>query len=211
MENTKQKNIAEMKEALNELNMSTDGRTLIQDNKLFFPYKDINYRCRMPNQRELTEAEEIQNKHKVNLIQQDGTITKKQLIKLLKEKQDVDIPELEKQKLKLQEDLQNVYLEGAIITSDEPVKINKYKEKKKLIEEKFLDITIEISEFLTPSIEEQSKIQYFKYLAYLCTEKQIEDKDEFEPVWENFEAYQKNNDGLSIKTVESIHTLILSI
>ena len=207
------KNIKEedIKEILEDINMNMDGSSLIQKNEIFFEYKDKAYRCIMPNQRQQSEAEQAQNKYKIKLLQEDGTLTRKQLVKVLKNKQDIDITILEKTKTKLQEELQTVYLELAVVPTDNPAKIQEIKQKKAEIEAKFMDITIEIVELISPCIEEQAKIQYFKYLAYLCTEKHIKDTEDFKRIWQTYEEFENNNTGLSFKSVESIQTLLLSV
>ncbi len=211
MEKVSQERIDELKESLRDIQLNMDDKSLIQNNKFLFTYQNKNYSCRMPNQRELSEADQAQNKYKIILIQQEGTITKKKLIKILKEKQDIDIDALEKKKFKLQEDLQTVYLELAVVPTDNPNKINQIKEKKQAVEEEFMQISIEIVEMLAPCIEEQTKIQYYKYLSYLCTDKKIEDKDEFESVWKSFTEFENDNTGLSHKCIEGVQTLLLSV
>jgi len=204
-------NEEDIKEMLKDINMNMDGSSLIQKNEIVFEYKDKTYRCVMPNQRQQSEAEQAQNKCKIKLLQEEDTLTRKQLIKVLKDKQEIDIAVLEKAKGKLQEDLQTVYLELAVVPTDNPIKIQEIKQKKSEIESKFMDITIEIVELLSPCIEEQAKIQYFKYLGYLCTEEHIKDTEDFKRIWQTYEEFENNNTGLSFKSVESIQTLLLSV
>ena len=211
MEKITKERMEELTETLKDAQLNIDGKSLIQNNKFLFSYQNKNYSCRMPNQREQSEADQAQNIYKISLIKQEGTITKKQLIKVLKENQDIDIAELEKNKLKLQDELQTVYLELAVVPSDDTGKINQVTEKKKVVEEKFMQVSIEIVEMLAPCIEEQTKIQYFKYLAYLCTYQKIADKDEYEQTWKSFEEFENDSTGLSYKGVEGIQTLLLSV
>lgn len=211
MEKVSEERMDELKESLKDIQLNMDGKSLIQDNKYIFTYQNKSYSCRTPNQREQSEADQEQNKYKIDLIQQEGTVTKKQLIKILKEKQDIDIEELEKQKLKLQEDIKIVYLELAVVPTDNPEKISQIKKKKKAVEDQFMQVSIEIGEMIAPCIEEQARIQFYKYLSYLCTDKKVEDKNEFEPIWKSFEEFQNDNTGLSYKCLEGIQTLLLSV
>ena len=110
-----------------------------------------------------------------------------------------------------QEELQAVYLELAIVPTDDIGKINQIKQKKAKIEEKFMAISIEIVEMLAPAIEEQTKIHYVKYLGYLCTNKQVDTTDKFKPVWSSFDEFENDSTGLSFKCVEAMQNLLLSV
>lgn len=202
--------IAQIKDLLKEMDINPVNQSLIQDNKIIFPFKDKIHRVHMPNQMEQTKAEETQNKLKIKLIQEDGTITRKKLIKVLKEKQDIDIDELEKEKEKLRQELQDVYLDLAILPSDDIDKIEDIKQKKNKIEVKFMEITIEVIEMLSPCIEEQVKASYYKYLAYLCTDTRIQE-DAFEKSWKDYDEFGKDETGLPCKAIENLQSLLLSI
>ena len=202
--------IAQIKDLLKEMDINPANQSLIQENRIIFPYQTKVYRVHMPNQMEQTLAEQAQNKLKIKLIQEDGTITRKKLIKALKEKQDIDIAELEKEKEKLRQELQDTYLDLAIVNSDELDKIEDIREKKNKIESKFMDITIEIIEMLSPCIEEIVKAEYYKHLAYLCTDTQIQE-DAFEKTWKDYEEFGKDETGLTYKAIENLQSLLLSI
>lgn len=202
--------IAQIKDLLKDIDINSTNPSMIQDNKSIFSFKDNFYRATMPNQMEQTLAEQAQNKIKIKLIQEKGNIGRKQLIKNLKENLNIDIVELEKDKEKLRIELQDLYLDLAIVNSDEVEKIEELREKKNNIESKFMEITIEIIEHLIPSIEEQIKALYYKYLAYLCTERQI-NEGIFERVWKSYDDFGKDRTGLTYKAIENIQTLLLSI
>ena len=210
MEQLSPKKIAQIKELLKEMDINPANQSLIQENKIIFPFKNKIYRVSMPNQKAQTLAEQTQNKFKIKLIQEDGTITRKRLIKALKEKQDIDIIELEKKKEKLRIELQDIYLDLAGVDSIEIEKIEELRKKKNKIESEFMDISIEVIEMLSPCIEEQIKAEYYKYLAYLCTEKQL-GQDEFEIVWKNYEEFGQDDTGLTYKAIEYLQSLLLSI
>lgn len=210
MKELKPEKIAQIKQILKELDVNPSNQSLIQDNKIIFLHNDKVYRCRMPNQKEQTTAEQMQNKLKIRLIQEDDTITRKRLIQVLKEKQNVDIKKLEEEKNKLRDELQDAYLDLAVVPSDDKDKIEQLRSKKNNIEEKFMEITIEIVEMLSPCIEEQIKIKYYKYLAYVCSEKQVKEND-FEKIWDNFDQFEEEKTGLSYKSIEALQTLLLNI
>ncbi len=210
MEQLSPEKIAEIKNLLKEMNVNGANQSIIQDNKLIFTKDEKIYRCFMPSQIQQTEAEARQNALKVKLIQSDDTITRKRLIKVLKEKQDIDIVELEKDKEKVLQELKDVQLDLAMTLSDNPKKVQELSAKVLEIEEKFMDVTIEIMTFLSPCIEEQVKSSYYKYLAYTCTEKQIEG-EKFDKVWTDYSDFEKDNTGLSHHALGAIESLILNI
>lgn len=210
MEQFTPEKIAQIKDLLKEMNINQGNQSLIQDNKLIFIKDEKIYRCFMPNQIQQTEAEGKQNQLRVKLIQSDDTITRKRLIQVLKEKQNIDIIQLEKDKEKLRDDLQDIYLDLAVVPTDNPDKIEEMKNKKSEIEQKFMEITIEVMELLSPCIEEQVKAIYYKYLAYTCSEKQIKE-NEFKSIWTDYDEFEKDDTGLSYKSIEAIQTLLLHI
>ncbi len=202
--------IAQIKDLLKEMDVTGANQSLIQDNKLIFTKDSKIYRSSMPTQIQQTEAEARQNALKVKLIQSDDTITRKRLIKVLKEKQDIDIEQLEKDKDKILKELQDTQLNLAMTLSEDDDKIQKLSQEVLEIEEKFMEITIEIMTFLSPCIEEQVKASYYKYLAFTCTEKNIE-KDKFEEVWKEYSDFENDNTGLSHHALGAIESLLLNI
>ncbi len=210
METQKSKSYNEIAELIKDIDISLLSNSIIQDNKIIFPCNGNVYRCRMPNQREETNAETVQNKLKIQLIQEDGTITKKQLIKVLQEKQNINIKELELESNKLKNDLLQAYLKLAPIPTDNVDEIEDGKNEIDKIEQQFLKITYEIAENLTPCIEEQIKVAYYRYLSYACSEIQVKE-DEFKPIWETFDAFEKDDSGLSYKCIDCLHKLLLHI
>lgn len=202
--------IAQIKDLLKEMDINPANQSLIQENCIVFPYQGKIYRVHMPNQMEQTLAEQAQNKLKVKLIQEDDTITRKKLIKVLKEKQDIDIVGLELAKEALRQELQDTYLKLAVVNSDELDKIEDIREEKNSIESKFMEISIEIIEMLAPCIEEQVKAEYYKHLAYVCTDTQIAE-GAFEKTWKDYDEFGKDGTGLTYKAIENLQSLLLSI
>lgn len=210
MEHLTPEKVAEIQNMVKDIDLSMANHSLIQDNKIIFTYDDKVYRCRMPNQIEQTYAESIKNKLKVQLIQEDGTITKKQLINVLRDKQNINIAELEQEKKKLKEELYFKYLKLVAVPSDKTSEIEDLKDEINDLDIQFLNITYEIAEHLSPCIEEQIQAEYYRYLSYACSEVQVK-KDEFQPVWDTFEAFKTDDTGLSYKCIEYLHTLLLHI
>lgn len=215
MEKLSPEQIVRMKNLLKEMDINPTNQSLIQENKIYFAFKGKYYRCRMPNQKEQVDAENEQDRTKITLLQKEGTITRKKLIELLKEKQDIDIEELEKKKDELKDKLHDAYLDLASLTDDEEEKIEKARAKKNEIEEKYMRVFVEIVEHLSPCIEEKSKTAYYKYLGYTCTEKSVlgdrSGEENWEKAWDSFESFENDDTGLPIRAIDSIQTLLVNV
>lgn len=194
---------------LETLESTLNDSSIIQDNKLNFFIESNLYRCRMPNQREKSEAEDRKNRLYVKLLQDGGYLTKKQLTKLLKEKQDIDIEALEEQKAKLYHELQDTYLTLAPKLSEETEIITALKEKIALIKSAYMKVAHEIVSYLNPCIEDRLEKEYVEYLTYLCTEQY---KDEtWSKVWVSYDDFQSKNSKLENKAVEHFVYLFINV
>ncbi len=208
MENSSEK-IEKIKDLLNEIDMESFNESLIKDNKIIFILNEQVFRCHMPSQKVIALAEDLENRLKIKYLQLEGYVTRKKLKSILKEKQDIDIDDLEKQKEVLQEELKSVYLDLASTQTSEVEQLKELKEKKKKIEEKFTLLIIEITEYLTPCIEEQVRKKYYSFLTCYCTEKAIQN-DEWEKVWKNLDDYEGDNSKLAYNATGYLQTLLLN-
>jgi hypothetical protein len=202
--------IAQLKAVLKEMDVSSANESLIQDNKIVFPYKDKIYRVRMPNQIEQTLAEEAQNKVKLRLTQEKGNRSRNQLIRDLKENNGLDVKALEAEKDGIKEELQYVYLELAVVPSEFPDKIEALIKKKEEIELRFMEIFVELAEVLEPCIQEQAKIEFYRFLAFTCAEVKT-GKEDFTSVWETYDDCKKDGSGLSTLFLNNLQSLLLKI
>ena len=210
MENLSPEKIVQIKAVLKEMDVDSANQSLIQDNKIVFSYKDKIYRVRMPNQIEQTLAEDAQNKVKLRLTQEKGNRSRNQLIRDLKENNGLDVKALEAEKDKIKEELQDVYLELAPVTSDFPDKIEELIKKKEEIEVRFMEIFIELAEVLEPCIQEQAKIEFYRFLAYTCSEIKT-GEEEFSPTWATYDDYKQDSTGLTTIVLNNLQSLLLSI
>lgn len=183
--------------------------SIIIDNKFLFQYNNDWYRVRMPNQKELSKAEEYRNKTYVEYLQQSGCITEENLKKRLKENDIVDIYALEAEKNKLLDDIKAIQPSLAVKFSDDIEGIEPLKNKISEIEFKLQEIAYQLTMHLSPSLESRIKSAYMDYLTYLCTEKNIS-KDKWEPVWKDFKNYEEASPMLTQKAVASMTLLFLN-
>lgn len=198
---------------LDEIDKEILNPELIQDNKLYFTINEDMFRVSMPNQQELTKAEEIRNTYKVELIQKPGTITRSKLKKILKEKQDIDTDEMQQEADDIEKRIIDLYLSLARKQDSEKEEIEKIKAHIQEYLEQRKDIIIEMAEHLSSCIEVQTKNKYMEYLVFLCTEKRTKENkvDNWYKVWESFDEYSKDNSKTAMKAMGMLTHLMLNL
>lgn len=202
--------IQKVKELFNSLDIDSFNQSLIKDNKIIFVIDKNVYRCTMPSQKDLALAEDLENKLKVQFLQKEGYVTKRVLKKILKEKQGIDIDELEKEKDICQNELKDVYIELNLVTDEDTKKIDELKKKVDELDNRFTSLMIEITEYLQPCIEEQIRKKYYEFLTYHCTEKCVSE-EKWERVWKTLEEYETDNSKLAHTAVAYLQTLLLNV
>ena len=203
-----------LQETLEELDEDFLSPDLIQDNKLNFTINENLYRVRMPNQREVSQAEERKNSLYIKLIQRDGTLTKKKLKKILKEKQDIDIEKMQEEANKLEKKLFDLYISLAQCKSSEKKTIADFKKQIAEVKNKRMIIILDSAEYLSPSIESQVENDYMKYLTAICTEKYTEEDRKtglWSPVWSSLEVYEEDSSNIAIKAIAYLTHLLINI
>jgi len=201
-----------IKQLLLELDGDNFDQAIIQDNKIIFPYEKDLYRCKMPSQKIQSICEDDRNKYQINLLEEGGYKTRKQLKVILKEKQDIDIDALDKEKEEIKTKLKNAYLDLAQVPTDNKQKLKERRDKVQKVREELIESTIEICGYLDPCLEERVSKRYYEYVTYLCTEKQIPGKEEeWEKVWNSFEKFEEDETLLAYKGVQYLRTLLMSI
>jgi len=182
-------------EVLEELKQDEMNPELIQDNKIHFRVGDDIYRVRTANQKESFNATNHKNKIYIRLIQEDNTLTLKQLKRVLKDKKSIDVDKLDEQADKLEKELMQVYLSLAKKKNSDKKSIKKLKDDIYRIREERLSIVIEKAELLSPAIEHQAQDEYYRFLTAICTEKLIKE-DKWKKAWKTWEAFE--NDGTKL-------------
>jgi len=184
-----------LNEVLEELKKNTKNPELVKDNKFYFFYKDIWYRVRMPNQKELTEASQYRNKIRIQLLQKgkkEGFLLKKDLIAVLKQN-DIDIEEMEKEIAGLKKEFVQVCLTASKKKDGEKELLLKLEKEANEIESRMKIVINKKAEYLAPAIEYQSEDGWYKLLTACCTEMSQDEKQEkWEKVWKTFDDFQKD-------------------
>ena len=169
---------------------------VIKDNKIIFFCDDNVYRVRMPNQLETLKAIQKRNEYEVMLLNEENTLTLKQLKKVLKGK-GVDIGAMEKELLVLENKMLHVYERLAPRPDTDVEGIKSDKETIQKIKDERNEIIDEISKRISPSIDIQAENYYMSYLTSICTEKnvELEDKPVWEAEWKSFNEYLQTEDS----------------
>jgi hypothetical protein len=196
-----------LNESLTHLEQNNFDDSLIKDNKLPFIVEEKMYRVRMPNQGEQSLTEHQKNLAQLEYLKQPGCITKNQLIAQLKETGVVDIQKLEDEREVLTKELKKYWFLLATKDSSDKNKISEYSTKILKFQEMLKNLSMDISTFLSPSLESRLESFYVKYLAYLCTEKL--DNGNWVKVWELFEDFNKD-DKLGNQAIASTTWLLLN-
>jgi hypothetical protein len=173
---------------------------LLRSNEKEFKFKGINYKVRKPNFEEKQEAFQKRLEKYMALLKDDKYMLESDLKKLyLKKGKDLDdmqkkiestIKERDQVMLKLGEMLKNKAPDNELII---------FRKQVEEITKEINDLTIEKTNLLGPSIENQCTIHYFVYLTYLITEKEviIEGKEPtWEKAWKTFDEYNKDDPKL---------------
>lgn len=196
---------------------------LIKDGKLHFEYNNFIYRVRMPNQKELTEANNLRNRKFYALLQERDEKGKpvylltKNLKKLLKFSQGVDIDEFDQKLEDSKKQIINVLLELSKVTDSEIKTIEKYRKKIQELKEQRKEIVLEKAGYLAVAVEPQAEDIYYKTLTRFCTEQYIENGEgenktgDFVKVWSNCEEYDNDNSLLPNIALGQFTELYLSM
>lgn len=204
MEIDKKQNLTD---SLYDLEFNDFNNKIIQDNKIIFII-DKMYRVRIP-----TQGEQESIDHKCNLKQleysnQEGCISKNQLIKQLKAAGLFDVDIMEEEKEKFLKQLKQYRLLLATKSSDNKIQIDDLKNKINQTENKLKDLSIEMAFHLMPCL--QSKLEKFiiEYTTFLVTEK-LEGK-EWIRVWETEEDFKKADSSLVERASVNVTWLLLN-
>lgn len=181
-----------LQEMVDELDIDLLDDSIVKSNKLPFLYENNLYRVVMPTQKDLAIAKAVTDSLKIKLLLDEKNITKKALIKALKEKQDIDIPAMIEQQESHANKLKDLYI--SMVPAGES-EIDSIKDKIAIEKNKHMALSIEISENLSLCIESIVETEYIKCLTILCTEKNIEE-DKWVKAWVTDSEFEDDNTRL---------------
>jgi hypothetical protein len=173
--------------------LTDDIETQIQDNKMTFVLEDKIYRVRMPNQREKTIAKQAKDKEFYRLVKEGLLPFEKDLIRILKDNQNVDIEAMQKELDDLGDEYIQLALSLAKKRDTEENAINNLKEKIEEIKLKRRIISLQKAEKLSASIENQALDKFYATLTCFCTEGLIDkEKELWGRVWNGIEDFEND-------------------
>jgi hypothetical protein len=184
---------------LEELQKNSQNPELIKDNKFYFQCDNDWYRVCMPNQKELSEANQHRNKITVQLLQKgkkEGFLLRKDLTTVLKEN-GVDIEAMDKEIERLKDQMIQVAITTAEKKDSEESIIEVLKAKTDEFEAQIRQIINTKINHLSSAIEFQAEDGWYKLLIANCTEKATNvEKTDWQKVWKTFADFQKDATNL---------------
>lgn len=209
MENTElnEKKLEQIKNILSTIQMNSLEDSLIKDNKIYFDYLGKSYRGKMPSQKDMADAYKNKDKVYLTMIQEEVCLTKIQIKQILKEKQGIDIEVLEAERNALQKDIQDVYMDLALLHPDNIEKVTIQKELIAEIENKYTDVFIKITEYLAPALENQLEKVYIEFLTARCIE--VEEENTWKSVWIKYEDFQNDTNLITSECVKHMTYLLI--
>lgn len=216
-------NLENLQIVLDELNSDLLHPELIEDNKKPFTHDNELYQARMPTQLELTEANNARNRRFYELLKETDDkgnpvyLSEVNLKKLLKEAQNIDIDEMDKELEVLKNELLQAYVSLSKCKDGEDKYIEKYRSQINEIKQKRQLLLLNKTAYIAPAIELQSQDAFYKTLSMLCTEKVSEEqKDDetivrYEKVWKNKDEYNNDNSVLPNKALGHFVELYINV
>ena len=175
--------------AMQELEDSVRLENIVKDNRIEFKSGDRTFRVRKSTLEEQQEIDDVRRKKYLELVRDDSYLFKKQWIETYKKK-GIDIDKMETDMKRIEDETRRLLLRLAKTTDKKG--IGELKEQiLKSRDEQYL-LSIEKTDLLGYSIEDQTYIYAKSYTAYLILERK--EKDKWVKHFKDFEEYQKLDD-----------------
>lgn len=195
MNEKKLETLAVLKEKLKDIEQNPFTEAIIKDNKIPFMYDSKLYRCIMPSQSDLMEAKDYEDETRIRLLRKKDSISRKNLKKILKKNQNIDIDKYEKDKEDIVKKIQETYLSLSSVQDLNKERIDELTNEIKELLNTFQEIGYEISKNISSCIENKQDVAYIRFLTSCCTEKQID--GQWVNVWKEFKEFEADRTLLS--------------
>ena len=189
----KQEKVVMAKEALKamqELEDSVRLENIIKDNKIEFKSGDRTFRVRKPTLEEQQEIDNVRRKKYLELVRDDSYLFKKQWIETYKKK-GIDINKIDTDIKRIDDELRRTLLRLAKTTDKKG--IGELKNQILKLRDEQYALSIEKTDLLSYSIEDQTFIHAKSYTAYLILERK--EKDKWVRHFKDFEEFQRTEDS----------------
>ncbi len=193
MEEKKELNKVEIAKRLlktiNEMDMGSEVERKIKDNKIIFKIAGKIYRVRRPTYDEQMKSEKFRRTKYIELINDKSMLFRKQWNKKYKEK-GIDLDKMDVDVATLQNKIESIMLRLAKTQNEKDVK--KLRDEILDLRTEQATISVEKTDLLSYSIEDQLMIAVNSYYAYLLLEKPAKDIREYEDgKWDRvFDKYE---------------------
>jgi hypothetical protein len=196
------KNVAKK---ISELNQIEEIEDLLKNNFIKFEHKKDKYKVRIPTIKEREEVRGERTRKYYELLEDNRYKLKEVLIKIYKEKQNIDIEQIEDDIIKLQSQINDLRVKA--ITSKDKKTQKTLRDEIEYLLEKQTDLSIKKRDLLQYSIEEELVEYCNYYLTYLVLEKEINNK--WEKVFTTYDDFSSSLDNeLILKAVNYLSLLI---
>jgi len=193
----------EAMKALTEIEDTVRMEELIKDNKIEFVVEDKTYRVRKPIFIETQEVDSVRRKKYLEYVKDETYLFRKQWIEQYKSK-GIDILSMEKKVRDLQADINNYLL--MLAKSVEPREIDQLKKDILRLRDEQLTVSMEVTDLLSHSIENQMLIFVNSYITYLVLEKK--ENDIWIKVYDIYDNFMKAEDKVITQAFYYINYLI---
>jgi len=189
---------------LTDIEESVKMECTVKDNKVEFKSGEKVYRVRKPDFPERDKIQQIRRKKYLELIKDDEMLFRKQWVDLYKKK-NIDINKMEDDIKRKQSEIESLLLRLVKVT--DPGSITTLKDDILKLRSAQFDLTIEKTDLLQYSIEDQLLLHDNTYTTYLVLERKENDK--WVRHFNNFKDFQKCTDAdLMAKAFEYMSILI---
>lgn len=209
VENTQAENEA-IKKVLKETQDVSDEALIEQSllsNELEFEIDNVKYRIRKPSFKEKQEVYKIKSIKFSELIRDKNYMLEKDLRKLYKER-GIDIDELESKfkNLEREKNTLNMKLGEALVNKASDEELKTLKEEIEKIRDLQIEVSMEKTNLLDYTIEQQLFSHCYSYLLYLIAEKKLDDK--WVKAWDTYQDFE-NTSEKTVKTFAYYGALIV--
>lgn len=176
--------------AMQELEDSVRLENIVKDNKIEFKSGDKSFRVRKSNLEEQQEIDDVRRKKYLELVRDDSYLFRKQWIETYKKK-GIDISKMETDMKRIEDETRRSLLRLAKTTDKKG--IGELKDQILKLRDQQYVLSIEKTDLLSYSIEDQTHIHAKSYNAYLILERK--EKDKWVRHFKDFEEFQKTEDS----------------
>lgn len=201
-------NLDILNESIKNLEASEFNSRIIQDNKIIFIYEDKSYRVRMPNQGEQVLADHKRNLMQLEYLNQEGCITRSQLVEKLKTSGILDMDKVEHDREILTTELKKLWYALATKSSESKSSIIEYSEKITAIQNELKKMAIETATYLIPCLESRLEKFTVEYLTFLCTD--VQKDDGWVRAWNSYDEYLMVDTPLIDKASANLTWMLLN-